>query len=76
MRQSLSSLQKIIISLEKINREMNKEEQVYKAELADRLKKGLTGEDAIRHYNEWMEAAGQSHLMVKINEKHHKCNRK
>lgn len=48
----------------KIGRDIRHEEQVYKAELEDRLSKGLTGDDAIQHYNDWMEAAGQSHLKI------------
>jgi hypothetical protein len=43
---------------------MQTEEQVYKAELEDRQAKGLTGDDAIKHYNEWMIKAGMKHLTV------------
>jgi hypothetical protein len=64
MEKILLSLQRIAVSLEKIGRDIRHEEQVYKAELEDRLSKGLTGDDAIQHYNDWMEAAGQSHLKI------------
>ncbi|WP_223177179.1 hypothetical protein [Prevotella rectalis] len=46
--------------------DINKEGQVYQAELEDRLAKGLTGDAAIGHYNEWMETAGMSYLKVEI----------
>lgn len=58
MEEILSSLQWIADSLESIGRDMRKEEQVYKSEMEDRLSKGLTGEEAVRHYKEWMSAAG------------------
>lgn len=51
--------------MEELGKTMRREEQVYKAELADRLAKGLQGDAAIEHYNEWMEKAGMKHLMVK-----------
>ena len=66
MEQILSSLRQLVSSLDKINMDINKEGQVYQAELEDRLAKGLTGDAAIVHYNEWMEAAGMSYLKVEI----------
>lgn len=66
MEQILSSLRQLVSSLDKINMDINKEGQVYQAELEDRLAKGLTGDAAIGHYNEWMEAAGMSYLKVEI----------
>lgn len=65
MEQILSSLRQLVSSLDKINMDINKEGQVYQAELEDRQAKGLTGDAAIKHYNEWMEKAGMRHLMVK-----------
>ncbi|WP_333616588.1 hypothetical protein [Bacteroides pyogenes] len=64
MKNILSTLQRISDSLERIGEDMRTEEQVYQAELADRLAKGLTGDDAIKHYNEWMIKAGMKHLTV------------
>lgn len=66
MEQILSSLRQLVSSLDKINMDINKEGQVYQAELEDRLAKGLTGDVAIGHYNERMEAAGMSYLKVEI----------
>ena len=44
---------------------MREEERVYAAELEDRLAKGITGDAAVQHYNEWMDKAGMSHLKTK-----------
>lgn len=57
-------LQQIAEHLERINRDLHDESQVWEAELKDRLAKGLEGEAAIKHYNEWMQAAGMEHLMT------------
>ena len=65
MSKVLSTLKQISDSMEDLGNSMRREEQVYKAELADRLAKGLQGDAAIGHYNEWMENAGMTHLMVK-----------
>ena len=65
MSKVLSTLRQISKSLERIDEDMRTEEKVYQAELADRLAKGLIGEDAIKHYNEWVIKAGMKHLMVK-----------
>lgn len=64
MRSTLSALQRISDSLEHIGEDMRAEEQVYQSELEDRLAKGLTGDDAIKHYNEWMIKAGMKHLSL------------
>ena len=58
-------LQQIAEHLERINRDLREESQAWEAEQKDRLAKGLTGEAAIEHYNEWMAASGMEHLMTK-----------
>ena len=58
-------LQQIASDLERINRDLRREEQVMSEELRDRQAKHLEGEAAIKHYNEWMKAAGMEHLMTK-----------
>ena len=45
--------------------QMRKEAAVARQELADRQRKGLTGDAAIAHYNEWMQRYGMAYLMVK-----------
>lgn len=44
---------------------MRKEAAVARQELADRQRKGLSGDAAITHYNEWMQRYGMEHLMVR-----------
>lgn len=58
-------LQQIADHLERINRDMRNEGEVWEAELRDRQAKGLQGEAAIKHYNEWMAVSGMEHLMTK-----------
>lgn len=58
-------LQQIASDLERINRDLRREEQVMSEELRDRQAKHLEGEAAIKHYNEWMAASGMEHLMTK-----------
>ena len=45
--------------------QMRKEAAVARQELAERQRKGLTGDAAIAHYNEWMQRYGMEHLMVR-----------
>ena len=45
--------------------QMRREATVARQELADRQHKGLTGDAAIAHYNEWMQRYGMEHLMVR-----------
>lgn len=65
MDKLLSRLKKISDGMENLGNTMRREEQVYETELADRLAKGLQGDAAIRHYNEWMQRYHMEHLMVK-----------
>lgn len=61
----LTQLQRISNQLDCIGRDMREEERIYAAELEDRLAKGITGDAAVQHYNEWMDKAGMSHLKAK-----------
>ena len=63
----LTQLQRISNQLDCIGRDMREEERVYAAELKDRLAKGITGDAAVQHYNEWMIKAGMEHLITKDN---------
>lgn len=58
-------LQQIASELERINRDLRREEQVMSEELRDRQAKHLEGEAASKHYNEWMKAAGMDYLTTK-----------
>lgn len=65
MEQILSQLKDIENKARNLNNQINDEGKVYAAELADRKAKGLTGDAAIKHYNDWMSAHHMEHLMVK-----------
>lgn len=47
-----------------LSRKMREEEMIQAAELRDRLALGLTGAQAIDHYNDWMMLHGLQHLVV------------
>ena len=61
----LTQLQRISDYLEQIGKDLRDMEKVWAAELKDRLAKGITGDAAVQHYNEWMDKAGMSHLKAK-----------
>ena len=61
----LTQLQRISDYLEQIGKDLRDMEKVWAAELKDRLAKGITGDAAVQHYNEWMDKAGMSHLKTK-----------
>ena len=48
-----------------MGKQIRNEAAVARQELADRQRKGLTGDAAIAHYNEWMKSYGMEYLMVK-----------
>ena len=55
----------ILKEMEALGHRMSREQEVWRAELADRLRLGLSGDKAIDHYNAWMEKYGMEHLKVK-----------
>lgn len=61
----LTQLQRISDNLEQTGKDLRDMEKVWAAELKDRLAKGITGDAAVQHYNEWMDKAGMSHLKAK-----------
>ena len=66
MKQTVERLQKIESQMESIGENIRKEGQVYQAELEERQRLGLHGEDAIRHYNEWMKRELAEVLIAKL----------
>lgn len=60
----LDECKRIEREVRELGRQLREEHRVAAAELADRLRLGLTGEDAVRHYNDWMMLHGLSHLVV------------
>jgi len=65
MKKTLNTLKRIEQDLESMGRAIRNESQVYQAELEERLRLGLQGDAAIKHYNEWMQRNGMSHLIVR-----------
>lgn len=63
-KDTLSTLQDISDRLEDIHRDLIAEEKVMAAELAERKRQGLTGDAAVKHYNDWMDRHGMGHLKV------------
>lgn len=61
----LTQLQRISDYLEQTGKDLRDMEKVWAAELKDRLAKGITGDAAVQHYNEWMDKAGMPHLKAK-----------
>lgn len=61
----LTQLQRISNNLEQTGKDLREMEKVWAAELKDRLAKGITGDAAVQHYNEWMDKAGMPHLKAK-----------
>lgn len=59
----LKAIEKEAVSL---GMKMRRETNVYLLELADRQRRGLVGDAAISHYNEWMHRYGMDHLMVTL----------
>lgn len=59
------SLREIADKLSKLSIDIVYESAVYRAEFNHRMSLGLTGDEAISHYNDWMVRCGLSHLCVK-----------
>ena len=57
-------LDRICTTLADLNKQMEHERKVYLAELADRNRKRLKGDDAVKHYNQWMRRNDMEHLCV------------
>ena len=64
MKDILKELEGIAEKLNTINTQMNYEERVWAKEVAARKRQGLTGDAAVKHYNDWMDRHGMSHLKV------------
>lgn len=60
----LSELRRIERDLKELERRQREENRIMAAELADRQRRGLTGEDAVRHWNDWMMLHALPHLVI------------
>ena len=58
MRRALKRLQDIEAAMTRIGDDMRREAAIYEAERADRMAKGLQGDAAVKHYNDWMRRYG------------------
>ena len=65
MERTLSKLKSIEKRLKDLNSTMNRESKIFRDELEDRLRLRLTGDAAIKHYNDWMARHDMNHLIVK-----------
>ena len=63
--ESLAKLMALEAEAVATGKQIRNEAAVARQELVDRQRKGLTGDAAIAHYNEWMQRYGMEHLMVK-----------
>ena len=63
--ESLAKLMALEVEAIAMGKQIKNEAAVARQELADRLRKGLTGDAAITHYNEWMQRYGMEHLIVR-----------
>lgn len=61
---TLDTLKRIEHDAVELGKAIRFEGRVCKEELAERQRLGLTGDAAVRHYNEWMQRNGMEHLMV------------
>ena len=61
VKNNLSDIEK---KMNAIGERIRHEGRVYSEELSERQRLGLTGDDAIKHYNDWMEREGMPELKV------------
>ena len=64
MANVLSQLRNLLSKVEDVGNTMRHEAAVYRAELEERKRLGLTGEAAVNHYNDYMDKFGMSYLKV------------
>lgn len=60
----LKELKRIERELKELERRQREENRIMAAELADRQRRGLTGDDAVRHWNDWMLLHDLPHLVI------------
>lgn len=60
----LAELKRLERDMKELGRQIREENRICAAEFSDRQRRGLQGEDAIRHFNDWMMLHGLRHLVV------------
>lgn len=64
MDKALRKLEGLLSNAVSLGENIRLEGAVYRAELAERQKLGLTGDAAVKHYNDYMDRFGMSYLKV------------
>lgn len=64
MNSTLRKLDGLLNEAVSLGEKMRLEGAVYRAELAERQRLGLTGDAAVKHYNDYMDKHGMSYLKV------------
>ena len=62
---TLNTLKNIEKEAVQLGQAIRNEGRIFREELEERQRLGLTGDAAIKHYNEWMQRHDMQHLMVK-----------
>lgn len=60
----LAELKRLERDIKELGRQIREENRICAAELCDRQRLGPQGEDAIRHFNDWMLLHGLRYLVV------------
>ena len=64
MDKTLKKLEGLLTDAVSLGERIRKEGAVYREELEERLSLGLTGDAAVKHYNDYMDKYGMSYLKV------------
>ena len=64
MDKTLRKLEGLLTDAVSLGERIREEGAVYRAELEERLSLGLTGDAAVKHYNDYMDKYGMSYLKV------------
>ena len=64
MEKTLRKLDDLLNEAVSLGKKMRHEGAVYRAELEERQRLGLTGDAAVKHYNDYMDKHGMSYLKV------------
>lgn len=60
----IQELRRIEREIKELGRQLREEHRICAAEMAERERIGLTGLEAVEHYNDWMMLHGLKHLVV------------
>lgn len=60
----LDELKRIERAQKEISRQLREETRIFAAELLERERLGLHGDEAVKHFNDWMMLHGLHHLVI------------